>query len=65
MIINNPKVNRTGFQTSNAVTECVKNVEQLAAVGWIFRSLSLSTVIGYLEDLPLQTLPCPHLHILK
>ena len=37
MIISNPKVNRAGFQTSNAVTECVKNVEQLAAVGWIFR----------------------------
>ena len=45
MIISNPKVNRAGFQTSNAVTECIKNVEQLAAVGWIFRSLSLSTVI--------------------
>ena len=65
MIISNPKVNRAGFQTSNAVTECVKNVEQLAAVGWIFRSLSLSTVIGDLDDLALQTLPCAHLHILR
>ena len=42
MIISNPKVNRAGFQTSNAVTQCVKNVEQLAAVGWIFRSLRYS-----------------------
>ena len=65
MIISNPKVNRAGFQTSNAVTQGVKNVEQLAAVGWIFRSLSLSTVIGDLEYLALQTLPCPHLHILR
>ena len=39
MIISNPKVIRVGFQTSNTATDCVKNVGQLAAAGWISRSL--------------------------